>query len=64
MLVYQGAAQQALWTGREPPVDIMLKAAEAAPAASRGRPRASTSKKKTPKVRTKPAAKRRRLAMG
>ena len=30
MLVYQGAAQQALWTGREPPVDIMLKAAEAA----------------------------------
>jgi shikimate dehydrogenase len=33
MLVYQAAAQQALWTGREPPVDIMLKAAEVALAA-------------------------------
>lgn len=30
MLVYQAAAQQVLWTGREPPVDIMLKAGEAA----------------------------------
>jgi shikimate dehydrogenase len=30
MLVYQAAAQQVLWTGREPPVDIMLKAAAAA----------------------------------
>jgi shikimate dehydrogenase len=30
MLVYQAAAQQQLWTGREPPVDIMLAAATAA----------------------------------
>ncbi|HLG12572.1 MAG TPA: shikimate dehydrogenase [Dehalococcoidia bacterium] len=30
MLAYQGAAQQTLWTGREPPVDIMMAAAEAA----------------------------------
>jgi shikimate dehydrogenase len=30
MLVYQAAAQQTLWTGREPPVNIMLAAAEAA----------------------------------
>jgi shikimate dehydrogenase len=30
MLVYQGMAQQALWTGREPPPDIMRQAALAA----------------------------------
>jgi shikimate dehydrogenase len=29
MLAYQAAAQQVLWTGREPPVDIMIKAAAA-----------------------------------
>jgi shikimate dehydrogenase len=29
MLAYQAAAQQVLWTGREPPVDIMIRAAEA-----------------------------------
>jgi shikimate dehydrogenase len=33
MLVYQGAAQQLLWTGREPPGDIMREAALAAMAA-------------------------------
>ena len=49
--------------GRRRAAKAPLKAAEAAPAARRGRPRASASKKKTPKVRTKPAAKRRRLAM-
>jgi shikimate dehydrogenase len=30
MLVYQAVAQQVLWTGREPPVDIMMAAAAAA----------------------------------
>lgn len=33
MLVYQGMAQQELWTGREPPADIMRDAALAAMAA-------------------------------
>lgn len=33
MLVYQGVAQQVLWTGREPPGDIMREAALAAMAA-------------------------------
>jgi shikimate dehydrogenase len=33
MLVYQGVAQQQLWTGREPPGDIMRQAALAAMAA-------------------------------
>jgi len=33
MLVYQGVAQQLLWTGREPPGDIMREAALAAMAA-------------------------------
>jgi shikimate dehydrogenase len=27
MLIYQGAASLKLWTGREAPIDIMLKAA-------------------------------------
>jgi shikimate dehydrogenase len=35
MLVYQGVAQQVLWTGREPPGDIMREAALAAMAAQR-----------------------------
>jgi shikimate dehydrogenase len=30
MLVYQAAAQQLLWTGKEPPIDIMLAVATAA----------------------------------
>ena len=30
MLVYQGAASFKLWTGKEPPVDVMLKAAQGA----------------------------------
>jgi shikimate 5-dehydrogenase len=30
MLVYQGAIAFELWTGREAPVDIMLRAAEKA----------------------------------
>jgi shikimate dehydrogenase len=30
MLIYQGAASLKLWTGREAPVDIMLKAAREA----------------------------------
>jgi shikimate 5-dehydrogenase len=29
MLVYQAAAQQLLWTGREPPIDTMMAAAAA-----------------------------------
>lgn len=33
MLVHQGAAAFRLWTGREPPVDLMLRTAEAALAA-------------------------------
>jgi shikimate 5-dehydrogenase len=30
MLILQAVAQQVLWTGREPPVDIMMAAAAAA----------------------------------
>ncbi len=33
MLVYQGAASFAMWTGREPPIEAMFAAAEAATAA-------------------------------
>ncbi len=35
MLVHQAAAQLALWTGMEPPVDAMWQAAEAADPPSR-----------------------------
>lgn len=30
MLIYQGAASLKIWTGREAPVDVMLRAARAA----------------------------------
>ena len=48
--------------GRRRAAKAPLRAAAAAPAARRGRSRSSASKKKTPKARTKPAAKRRRPA--
>ncbi len=36
MLVYQGAESIRLWTGREPPVDVMREAARAALGLSAG----------------------------
>ena len=41
MLVYQGAASFELWTGRKAPVEVMLRAAEAAMAQDRRQPKAN-----------------------